>query len=277
MSIVTFWNSSKEQVGKTLAIAAIATQYTIQHNKKVLVVSTSYNDDTLKNCYWVKDKSKKGMGIFGKNSNIGIENGIEGLVKILRSNKIMPNIITDYTKIVFRDRLEVLLGYEGIRQGYEEIQNDYAELVELAGRYYDLVLVDLDDQVNSANKKEILRKSNVIVATISQRLRSIDNFTEELEDSEMIEKNKTIPLVCRYDRRSKYTAKNIARYMGQKRELITIPYNTLFFEATEEGKIVDLFLRLRNIDEADKNAYFMREVKRATDEITYKIQELQMR
>ena len=47
MSIVTFWNNEKEQTGKTASIVAIATYMAIQHNYKVLLISTSLNDKTV--------------------------------------------------------------------------------------------------------------------------------------------------------------------------------------------------------------------------------------
>lgn len=278
MSIITFWNNGKEQVGKTLAIAAIVTQYSMIHNKKILIISTSYNDDTLKNCFWSEQKNKKGISIFDRKPIVGIENGIDGLVKIMNSNKIMPNIITDYTKIVFKDRLEILLGYKGNKEGYEEVQNNYVELIKMANQYYDLVFVDLDEQVSNLNKKEILRESDLVVFAMSQRLKSIDNYKETVENyQDIIDSKRILPIICRYDKKSKYTTKNIARYLGQKNNMIMIPYNTLFFEAVEEGKLIDLLLRIRNVDESDKNAFFLNEVKRATDTIIYKVQELQMR
>ena len=51
MSIVTFINNGKEQTGKTLSIAAIATHMAIEHNMKILLISTAYNDSTLSNCF----------------------------------------------------------------------------------------------------------------------------------------------------------------------------------------------------------------------------------
>ena len=35
-----------------------------------------------------------------------------------------------------------------------------------------------------------------------------------------------------------------------------IPYNTLYFESCSEGKVIDFFLRLKNIDETDRNHLF---------------------
>ena len=42
MSVVTFWNDGKEQTGKTLSIAAISTYMAIEHNYRILIISTGY-------------------------------------------------------------------------------------------------------------------------------------------------------------------------------------------------------------------------------------------
>ena len=58
MSIVTFYNSSIEQTGKTMSIAAIATYMAIEHNYRILVVSTTNRDDSLKRCFWEEKKKR---------------------------------------------------------------------------------------------------------------------------------------------------------------------------------------------------------------------------
>ena len=59
MSVITFWNDGKEQTGKTLAIAAITTHMSIEHNYKILVVSTGHKDTTLDRCFLGRKKEKK--------------------------------------------------------------------------------------------------------------------------------------------------------------------------------------------------------------------------
>ena len=97
------------------------------------------------------------------------------------------------------------------------------------------------------------------------------------EEKEILSSNKTLILIGRYDKFSKYTIKNISRYMGEKNKVSTIPYNTLFFEACEEAKVPDLFLKLRKIDEEDRNSIFIEEVKRTSDNIIYRLQDLSMK
>lgn len=277
MSVVTFWNDKKEQTGKTLSAVAVATYMAIEHNYKILVISTGFNDKTLDNCFWKEKKAKKNFGIFGPNTNVAMENGIEGLSKMVKSNKIAPESITNYTRIIFKDTLEILQSFKGNRENYEEIKEHYVNIIDLANKYYDLVFVDLDIELGNDVINNILENSNLIVASLSQRLTSIDDFIEKREKMPILKSKKTLILISRYDRDSKYTVKNISRYMGEKNKVSTIPYNTLFFEACEEAKVVDLFLSIRKISEDDVNGMFLSEVKRTTENIIYRLQDLAMR
>lgn len=277
MSIVTFWNSKKEQTGKTLSIAAISTYMAIEHNYRILVVSTGYKDKTLDTCFWQEKKVKRNLGLFGPNTNIAIEEGISGLQRIMKSNKLDPENITNYTKIVFKDRLEVLQTYKGNQTEYDEITRALPDIINLANSYYDLVLVDLDEQVGDETKKEILDISNLIVVNLSQRLSSINKFIETREEQPILKSKKALILIGRYDKFSKYTVKNISRYMGERNKVSTIPYNTLFFEAAEEAKVPDLFLKLRRTSQDDRNGFFLAEVGRTAENIMYRLQDLQMK
>ncbi len=277
MSVVTFWNDGREQTGKTLSIAAISTYMAIEHNYRILIISTGYRDDTLNQCFWKEKKVKRNFGLFGPNTNEILEEGIVGLAKVVKSNKLSPENITNYTKIIFKDRLEVLQGFRGETSDYDELEKTYPDIINLANSYYDLVFIDLDNEMNSSIREMILANSDLIVANISQRLTSIDRFMETREKTPILNSKKTLILIGKYDKFSKYSIKNITRYMGEKNKVSTIPYNTLFFEACEEAKVPDLFLKIRNVDEEDINGFFLSEVKRTSENIMYRLQDLAMK
>ena len=277
MSIVTFWNNGKEQTGKTLSLAAICTYLAIEHNYRILVVSTGYQDENLDNCFWKQKKVKKNLGLFGPNTNMAMEKGIAGLTKIMKSNKLSPEHITNYTKIIFKDRLEILPCFKGNKNEYNEIRKYYPDIINLANNYYDIVFVDLDKQVQDDIAEMIMGNSNLIVVNLSQRLTSINTFMEIREEKPILKSKKALLLIGRYDKFSKYNIKNISRYMGEKNKVSTIPYNTLFFEACEEASVPDLFLKLKRTDEDDRNRFFMMEVKRTVDNIIYRLEDLAMK
>ena len=58
MSIITFWNDTREQSGKTLTSVAIATRMAIERNSKILLISTSIADNTMKKCFWGEENKK---------------------------------------------------------------------------------------------------------------------------------------------------------------------------------------------------------------------------
>jgi len=269
MSIVTFWGSGKEQVGKTLSAVAIATNMAIEHNKRILLISASYNNDTIKNCYWNEDNNVRNS-IFKHHKAIEIDNGIEGLARIIASNKVTPNLIADYTKTIFKDRLEILLGFEHkTALNSEQVGKIYSEIVESANKYYDMVFVDLDNEIDITGTEEILNQSDLVIAMASQRLASLKIIKNKIKT---LPKGKAMILVGRYDKNSKYTLKNLSRATGERRTLLGIPYNTLFFESAQEGEVAELFLKLRRIeDKNDKNIFFMEQVKIVTEEILNKI------
>lgn len=281
MSIVTFYNNNKEQTGKTMSIAAIATFMSIEHNYRILIISTTNEEDNLKNCFWEEKRKKRNLGIFGPNANLEVQNGVEGLTRIIRSNKITPDIITNYTKVVFKDRLEVLLGNDKSDSNSPELQNIeqvYPEIIKSANQYYDLVLIDLDENIDEETKNNILNMSDVVVVNLNQRLKSINKYAEDKMKNEIIQARRRLILIGRYDRYSKYNSKNITRYLGEKNQVLTMPYNTLFMEAGEEAGVPDLFLRFRKMtDTEDSNGFFISEVRRASENIIYRLQDLQMK
>ena len=261
-----------------MSIAAISTYMAIEHNYRILVISTTNRADPLKECFWEQKKKKRNLGIFGPNASLEVENGVEGLARMIRSNKISPDIITNYTKVVFKDRFEILLGCEVPPSDGTIVEKFYPNIIKAANQYYDLVFVDLDENVDEETRKTIIHDSDIIVINMSQRLRSINKFLELKNQNQILASQKSLILIGRYDKYSKYNSKNISRYLGEKNQVLTIPYNTLFFEATEEAGVPDLFLKFRrNLDPEDRNAFFIEEIKRASENIMYRLQDLQMK
>ena len=152
----------------------------------------------------------------------------------------------------------------------------HLDVYKRQNQYYDRVLIDLDDYVPESARETILNMSDVIVLTLPQGLSKIEAFRQEKEKKEnpLLESPKTVLLIGKYDRASKYNSKNITRYLKEKNQVLTIPYNTLYFESSEEGTVADLFLKLRkyaDTNKDDENSFFMREIKRATDNIVYRL------
>lgn len=286
MAIITFINNIEEETGKTMSLVAIATNMAVDYNNKILVISTTNRDDKIENCFFENTQVKKiRRGIFGvKPSILDNESGMEGIAKMIRSGKLTPQMITNYTKVVFKDRLEVILGTKEIEENEEDtgkiikIENEYMELIRLANQYYDRVLIDLDNNISPEIRQQILDYSDLVIVNTSQNFDSLKQLKERKTQDELLKSPRALLLMGRYDKYSKYNVKNVTRFLEEKNQILTIPYNTLFFEATNESDVANLFLKFKKMsDPDDRNAIFIKEVRRATENIIYRLQELQAR
>ena len=141
-----------------------------------------------------------------------------------------------------------------------------------------MVLVDVDNMLDDNVKFELIDLANVNIPVFTQKISNLDKFLELKSNNPNRFSLNCLPVLGKYDINSKYSKKNVIRYIKEKRGIGVIPYNTLFFESAEESGVVDMFLKLRNIkDINDSNYIFMYEIKEIIEIIMNRIQEMQMR
>lgn len=279
MAVVSFWGNNRRETGQTLSVVALGTVMAIEHNYKILVISTGFRDTTMEESFWEKSKSNMATSLRGATPT-SFNNGFEGLVKVIQSNRTSSNIIKDYAKVVFRDnRLDILLSPNtNDPRVYNSLTQYYKDIIKFADKEYDLVLVDVDKRMSGQDKSAILQESNLIVFTLKQNQEAIEVAKTIKENTIQSGKNNIAFLIGKYDMYSKYNTKNITRFLKENREVSAVPYNTLYNEASTEGKVADVILNFRNItDTSDNNMKFLQETKRSCENIIYKLQELQMR
>ena len=203
MAVITYINIFEEETGKSLSAVAIATYIGINNNNNILLISTTNHDDKINSSFFEDSKLKKlRKGIFGTN-NISIldsETGIEGLAKVSKSNKLSPELITNYTKVVFKGRLEILPGRqktseEMINGNYQNKDNESVDLILKANMYYDKVIVDLDTNISLETRERILDLSDLIVVNCSQNFKSIEKLKEQMERDEFLQSPRTLLLI----------------------------------------------------------------------------------
>lgn len=278
MAIITFYSTDYKETGQTVSLAAIITHMAIKHNYKMIGIATSFRDTTLENCFWKQENESNTNSRFLNSNLVGVGSGIEGLSKVLISNRSSENLVTNYAKVVFKDRLEILSSSQAkFYSDYKKICESYPLAIEESKRNYDLVFVDLSKRVPENIRKQILEMSDMIIINLNQGLRTIEDFLDLREKEELYRQEKVIVSIGKYDRFSKYNEKNITRFLKEKSLLSVIPYNTLFFEACTESKLPDFFLKLRSVDESDRNFFFIREVDNMCNNIIYKLKELELK
>ena len=109
MAIITFRSKELKETGQTLSLAAVATNMAIEHSYKTLIVSTNFKDLVLENCFWELDRLNKPIIAAQGPTRLGVDSGIEGLIRVLTSNKTSTEIVKNYSRTILRDRLDMLL------------------------------------------------------------------------------------------------------------------------------------------------------------------------
>lgn len=277
MPVVAFYTHCKDQTGNTVSAIALATYLGITQNKKTLLISTAYKDKTVRESFWTVEEKKK-SGLFGPNTQVISQSGIEDLDRIVRSNRISPDIITNYTRVALRGRLEIIDSFNGSMEQYEQIQNNYSKIASLANKYYDTVIVDIDKKLLTKNKLEILNISDIVIAMTTQKVHNINEIKNIMDGGKVFNKDNTLITLGRYDEKMKYNAKNLSRsVLKQKKIINTIPYNSLVFEAIQEGKIIDVIWKLLNLKNRDENYLLIQELQRLNEDIDDKVMALRMK
>lgn len=277
MAVIVFYTNSKDQAGNTTSAISLATYMGIVQNKRTLFISTSFNNNEIKTALW-PNQSKKKSGLFGPNTNTTSvnDNGIEGLDRIIRSNKISPDIITDYTRVALRGRLEILQGYNGSDEQYKEIQKQYLQIMTFAKQVYENVIIDIDRELENKTKFEILNAADIVVAMTTQKLENINKLIKTMAEGVILKNANTLITLGKYDEHSKYNAKNISRNVLKTKEIInTVPYNTVLFEDIQEGKLIDMFIKFLELKSRDENTFFIDEIQRLKENIDKKATQIQ--
>lgn len=272
MAILSFWSGDKKESGQTLSIVAIATHMCVEHNYKTLLVDATLADDTMMRCFWKPDANKELKKKLNK-GKLDIATGTEGLMSAIASNKTSPEIISNYTKVVFKNRLDILVGLKTTSLSeHEQTMKLYIDMLKAANKFYDLVIVDLPKTTERQSTIDILQVSDVVMYTMSQNLKQINEFIENRE--KMQELKRVIPLLGSANAFCKYNPKNVSSFIRDK-ELAYIVYNNRFLEAACEGGVANFFLNTRISKNArDKNSQFLKSVADSSQKIIHKFEEI---
>lgn len=272
MAILSFWSGNKKETAQTLSIVAIATYMSVEHDYKTLIVDATVGDDTMFRCFWKPDANRELKKELNK-GKLDIATGTEGLMSAIASNKTSPEIISNYTRVVFKNRLDILLGLKTTDlEEHERQLKWYPDMLRAANQFYDLVIVDLPKTTERQTTLDILKMSDVVMYTMSQNLKQINQFIEDR--SKMKEFKTVIPILGSTNPFCKYNFKNVAAFV-KDRELAHIIYNNSFLEAASEGSVAKLFLSTRISKNArDKNSQFLKSVADASQKVINRFEQI---
>lgn len=275
MAIVTFWSKNIGNNAQTSSLLASALQMAIDRNLKILVLDADFNKSAIKEAFIAMNDEKEALTKQLNMGKIDISTGLEGVLSAIGSNKTSPEVVKSFSVPIFTDRLDIMYGFRtNDLRVYTNEMFKVQELLKVANQYYDLIYVDLY-KGETEFTLPILELSDLIIYPLAQDIKQITEFKSLWGVSEVLKnKVKVIPIIGKEDSFSKYNCDNVARKIGMKPGMSSVVYNTLYMEALQEGKIVDLFMMFNNQSSTQRNNYILRTVEDLNLLILDRIQQL---
>ena len=269
MSIISFCNMSTEETGQTLMTAAFATCLGIEHNYRILLLTSDFNDKTLERAFWYGFSKSTMSNILTRTTSIDTASGIEGLLREFASNHASGQVISSYAKPVLKDHLDVITTAKtkDIKE-YNNISHLFSQIADVGNSFYDIVIVDISRTLSDEMKQKIMDLSTLVLVGLNQKFGSVYDFDQLRIDNEYFRKKNIYTYMNRYAPDSKFTQKNVARFLRYKDLPFTLPYNILFNDSCSEGKIVDYILSARTLTNIESPDFiFYKTLKETTDRI----------
>lgn len=264
MAIVTFWGPNVNQNGSTAIAASVASNVALDLSKgySSLLVTTNYKDDTLESAF--KDIEK----LTSRSTIDFTDVGLDALDRLIKSGKLSIENLKDYTTPILKGSLDLMFGTQKKeKELYHKLMDIMPNILECAEASYDITFVDVQNGDPDVYVKKVLEMSDLIVVNISQSMALLKDFFFNIVNSDILREKKYVLVIGKYDRHSKYHAKNISKFFKLKQKIFTVPYNTQFFDMQNEHKTLEFFIKYMNEKPEERNGFFINETKKLSEHI----------
>ena len=188
MVIVTFWNDNTGKIGQTHSAMAIASYMGTEHNYKTLLMTTRYDDQIALKAFGYEGTAKTVGLVTGNKQSMDLESGLEGMEKLVLAKRLSPDMVPNYTKIIYKNRLEVVTAPKKRDDlDFNRLYNSCKDILMIARQHYDIVFVDLNNGLENETTKEILKMSNIIILNMEQKPSEMQKIYELKQNKELIE------------------------------------------------------------------------------------------
>ena len=191
MPIISFWSpEDSAQLCTTSTAVAVTSMIPTKCHYKTMVTQTHYGDMSLESAFFNMDR-------LGSKGNLDISDvGVDALDRLLRSNKLTPENISNYVKPIAKGRLELLYGtFKNDLDSYSRILETFPLILDYASQFYDIVLVDLNKGYESSEINQILQKSDLIILSINQNMQMLKKIFKSMDTLKILQEKPIIPVL----------------------------------------------------------------------------------
>lgn len=228
--IIVSWSPINGQGATTSNIAALASHFALTNEFHSLVTHTNLNFSSLEQLFGKVQSKSKGFE----------DTGLAALERLVKSNLIKTEAVTDYTETIFAGNLDLLGGFQNER---EKSENLVETLLDILHPAYDVIWIDAHSGNDSETTKKILAKADLILINLPQNRFVLDKFySGEDYPSELNGKN-CIVLLSQYNEDQQFSLRKIKRKYKILDPVFPIPYTSQFRDASNNLNIPDYFYK----------------------------------
>ncbi|OWA37352.1 hypothetical protein B9G55_04635 [Saccharibacillus sp. O16] len=259
MGQIAFWNVGRGS-GATASLAAIAALIGAEYRIRTLVSQTQAEDAMLERGFAHSIRSVPGGDLM-----VDAGSGLDALLRLARSGKLDRETVRNHTLPIEPGRLDLLGGLDkNSRIPSEEASEYISRIHQYANHDYDCVLLDTGDG-EGAVERQALASADLVVVCLSQNASVLERYFDRGNWPEELQGKKQILLFTGYDSYSKYKAANILRKYGSRVSALTIPYNSAFRDAVNDGDLKGFIARCRGLNRRHDHYAFIAEIRRAAE------------
>lgn len=270
MAKIVFWSPEEGVSGCTHTAIAVSSLLGITHKVSSLLIDANSNAKKISSSYTLYDDLVNTNGF--NDTNLGMN----AIMRLIKSNKLSPDIIQNYSKPVLKGRLDIL--YSAIANTTTEIRENLLSMPLIAKNaddVYDLVFIDLPKDTTDDSVIRVLSQADVIVCVVPQNVEKLSTVLKKMGDIADIKDKKIIYVLGNYEQSSKYNIFNVKMKYKLPEPLYVLPHNYAFADACNDGNVLDFLYRNINANAKDYNGDFILRTTEIVEEIikTLKIKE----
>lgn len=250
---IAFWSPWPGRAGTTSNMLVSAVMVCAVLKKKIFLLHSHYSDTSM-------EKAVLGRGT---GQALFEDIGLDSLLRNIKLSELSKNLMEDSVISLLNNRFNILPGTDkGCEELFEtEMEKVIPVILNTAVKYYDLVFMDL---VSGGGKisKIMLEEADFVMVNLTQDTNDIDEYFVQYH----MPIDKTLFLIGRYNRNSRYNVNNLERsYPCIRHRTAVIPYNVGFMDAFTEGKLIRFTMKNLVSSRSKDNQYFIHKIKQAVD------------
>lgn len=262
MAKIVFWSPEKGASGCTHTAIAVTSLLGITHNISSLLIDANSNAKKIASSFTYYDDLINTNGF--NDTNLGMN----AIMRLIKSNKLSPDIIQNYSKPVLKGRLDIL--YSAIANtAVEERENvlSMSLIAKNADTLYDLVFIDLPKDPSDEGVMKVLASADIIVCVFPQEIEKLNNILKKINSIDEIKDKQKIYVIGNYEASSKYNIFNIKMKYKIPEPTYVVPHNYLFADACNDGDVANFMFKNLNAADKDYNGEFIIKTTQIVEEI----------